>query len=196
MCLRSFCRFIVGCFIAVCVVGVHYGPAIGWTQDSIQLKSNRFLPDGQKELGWTTVRGPHLDGHSDEINLAESWADDGPPVLWTRTLGKGYSSVVAVEDRVFTQYQTLGGQYVLCLDSDTGDTIWEHRYDWAYEATGLYPGPRSTPTIAEHRIYFTSPDAVVGCLDWDGNLLWSRDLKEKYGTRGTEFGYACSPSCG
>lgn len=143
--------------------------------------------------GWPTIRGPHFTGHSDENDLADAWPSEGPPVLWTRTLGKGYSSVVASEDRVFTQYQTVGGQYVLCMDADTGATIWQYRYDWAYEVTGLYPGPRSTPTVDNRRVYFTSPDALVGCLDWNGDLLWSRDLKKEYGTRGTDFGYACSP---
>lgn len=156
-------------------------------------EQNPFLPDGMHETGWPTVRGPYLTGHSDEVYLANEWPSDGPPVCWTRSLGKGYSSVVAVDDRVFTQYQTIGGQYVLCLNAASGKTIWEHRYDWAYETTGLYPGPRSTPTVADRCIYFTSPDALIGCLDWDGNLLWSIDLKEKYGTQGTEFGYACSP---
>ncbi|TWT98595.1 outer membrane biogenesis protein BamB [Stieleria varia] len=158
-----------------------------------QSTRNAFLPDGVSELGWPTMRGPHLNGHSDEIHLADAWPPSGPPVLWTRRLGQSYSSVTTAHDRVFTQYQTLAGQYVLCMDAASGDTIWEHRYGWAYEATGLYPGPRSTPTVADHRVYFTSPDAVVGCLSWDGVLLWSVDLAERFGSRGTEFGYACSP---
>jgi len=169
----------------------------GSAQDSLVERSNPFLPKSIEnnvgDLGWPTVRGPHLTGHSDETRLADAWPSEGPPVLWSRNLGKGYSSVVAVDDRVFTQYQTLAGQFVLCLNADTGATVWQHRYDWAYETTGLYPGPRSTPTVYNQRIYFTSPDAVVGCLNWNGKLLWSKDLKKEFGTRGTDFGYACSP---
>ncbi|QDV41221.1 outer membrane biogenesis protein BamB [Stieleria neptunia] len=155
--------------------------------------SNAFLPQGAEDLGWPTIRGPHLTGHSDEIHLADAWPNHGPPVLWRRNLGQGYSSFVAFDGRVFTQYQTLAGQFVLCLDATTGSTLWQHRYDDPYELGGMYPGPRSTPTIDEKHIYFTSPDLTVGCLNWEGEELWSVDLSQRFESRGTGFGYACSP---
>lgn len=156
-------------------------------------KENLFLQAGEQEQGWPTLRGANLDGHSNEINLADKWSPGGPPVLWRRSLGQGYSSFVANRDRVLTQYQTLAGQYLLCLDSVSGSTLWSYRYDDAFESTGMYPGPRSTPTISDRHIYFTTPDARVSCLNWDGRLVWSVDLKSRYGSRGTGFGYSCSP---
>ncbi|MDV6030161.1 MAG: PQQ-like beta-propeller repeat protein [Phycisphaera sp. RhM] len=155
--------------------------------------SSAFLPQGAADLGWPTIRGPHLNGHSDEIHLADAWPNHGPPVLWRRHLGQGYSSFVAFDGRVFTQYQTLAGQFVLCLDATTGSTLWQHRYDDPYELDGMYPGPRSTPTIDEKHIYFTSPDLTVGCLNWEGEELWTVDLSQRFESRGTGFGYACSP---
>ena len=47
-------------------------------------------------LGWPFLRGAQYDGHSSEVGLAESWPPDGPPVLWARELGQGYSGFVAV----------------------------------------------------------------------------------------------------
>ena len=38
---------------------------------------------------------------------------------------EGYSGFVAAQNRVYTQYQSLRGQFVLCLDAHTGDTLWE-----------------------------------------------------------------------
>lgn len=144
---------------------------------------------------WPFVRGPHYDGHSEEIDIAGIWPEQGPPVLWTRALGQGYSAFVASGDRVYTQGQNMTGQYVYCLEADTGITIWEYRYDWPYEAAGVYPGPRSTPTLANKRVYFTSPDGLIACLDQnDGTVVWSVDLQEQYGIRGCDFGYACSPT--
>ena len=40
----------------------------------------------------------------------------------------------------------LYGQSVVCLEADTGRTVWQQRYDWPYDAAGMYPGPRATPT--------------------------------------------------
>src|SRR5262249_46662484 len=75
-------------------------------------RSNPFVPEGAVDRGWPFLRGPDFDGRSVEIHLANAWPSTGPPVLWTRPLGQGYSAFTASEDRIFTQYQTLGGQYV------------------------------------------------------------------------------------
>lgn len=155
--------------------------------------TNPFLPSGANDGGWPFVRGPNYDGHSAEIHLADSWPADGPPVLWTRSLGQGYSGFVAAGNRLYTQFQTLAGQYVACLDAGTGETIWTYRYDWPFEATGLYPGPRSTPTLAGGRVYFAAPSGLVGCLTRDGSLLWSIDVIKKFDGKGTGFGYSGTP---
>lgn len=145
--------------------------------------------------GWPFVRGPNFDGHSAEVNLSDRWPQEGPPVLWVRKLGQGYSAFVAQNDRVYTQAQNMTGQYLYCLAADTGETIWEYRYDWPYEAAGVYPGPRSTPTLFEDKVYFTSPDGLLGCLNQQyGELIWSVDLLNTYGIAGCDFGYACSPT--
>ena len=116
--------------------------------------ANPFLTQGASDNGWSHIRGANFDGHSHEINLADAWPEDGPPVLWVKELGQGYSSIVVQNDRAYTQYQSLAGQFVICMDAFNGDTIWRYRYDWPFEATGLYPGPRSTPTIYDHKVYF------------------------------------------
>ena len=72
------------------------------------------------ETGWPHLRGPHYNGVSDETGLADSWPAGGPPVLWQIELGQGYSGFAAVGTRIYTQYQALAGQYVVCLDADTG----------------------------------------------------------------------------
>ncbi|WP_299467526.1 PQQ-binding-like beta-propeller repeat protein [uncultured Gimesia sp.] len=159
-------------------------------------EQNPFLPAGTKEEGWPGVRGVHYDAHSPEIHLAESWPQAGPPVLWVKDLGQGYSAFVAQGDRVYTQAQTLQGQYVYCLDARTGKTLWEYRYDWPYELAGVYPGPRATPTLAGGRLLFAAPSGLVGCLDAvTGKLIWSRNVVTDFqGAGGTGFGYSCSPT--
>jgi outer membrane protein assembly factor BamB len=144
---------------------------------------------------WPGIRGPEWNGISDETGLADSWPVEGPPVLWTRELGQGYSAFVAWSNRIATQYQSLSGQYVICLDADTGHTIWEHRYDWPYDPAGVYPGPRATPMYKDGLLYFASPAGLIGCLDAEtGTLKWSVELAERFQCEITGFGYACSPS--
>ncbi len=158
-------------------------------------EENLFLPEEVQQSDWSFVRGSSYDGHSPEVNIADSWPEEGPPVLWTRELGQGYSAFVAAGDRVYTQGQTLGRQYVYCLDADSGETIWSHKYEWAYEGMGVYPGPRSTPTISGNRLFFAAPSGLVRCLNAEtGKLIWSRNVLVDFkGEGGDGFGYACSP---
>jgi outer membrane protein assembly factor BamB len=147
-----------------------------------------------RAINWPQLRGPTFDAMSIETGLADTWPETGPPVVWTRELGQGYSSFCAVGNRVFTQCQSLYQQSVICLDADSGETVWTYNYGWPYEGGGLYPGPRSTPTWHAGRLYFAAPDGTIGCLDAaDGRLQWSCNPKKAHRGRGTDFGYACSP---
>jgi outer membrane protein assembly factor BamB len=168
------------------------------SETSARLSSNRIATAQPQQKttgpGWPHLRGPAYDGSSAEKNLADSWTKQGPPVLWMRELGSGYSGFTAIGDRIYTQVQSLYAQSVLCLEADTGRTIWEQNYDWPYDAAGMYPGPRATPTWDQGRIYYASPQGRVGCLDADnGQPLWSVDVLETFEGRGHDFGYSCSP---
>ncbi len=143
---------------------------------------------------WPHHRGPHYNSVSDETGLADSWPPSGPPLLWRTKIGRGYSGMIAVGDRVYTQTQTLSGQSVVCMEADTGRPIWEHQYGWPYEAAGMYPGPRATPSWHSGRVYFAAPDGLVGALTArDGRLLWSVNVNQKFAGRGTGFGYSSIP---
>ncbi len=144
--------------------------------------------------GWPHRRGPGYNAISSETDLADSWPAEGPPLLWTQPCGRGYSGATLVGNRLFTQTQSLTAQDVECRDADTGALIWRHRSGWPYEPAGLYPGPRTTPTWHEGRVYFADPYGLVGCLDAvDGTLLWQINVNEEFDGSGTGFGYACSP---
>ena len=143
---------------------------------------------------WPQWRGTTHDGVAAGEVLVDGFGEDGPPVLWVRELGQGYSGFAAAGGRVYTQTQSLYEQSVVCLDGDTGRTLWAHRYGWPYDGGGLYPGPRSTPAVARGKVYFAAPSGLVGCLTADnGMLLWSVNVTEKFHGRGTEFGYSASP---
>ena len=150
----------------------------------------------RKSEGWLFFRGNDFDGHSADGPLADQWPEKGPPVLWHIDLGVGYSGFVGQAGKVYTQYQSMTGQYVVCLDAQTGEKIWEYRYGWPYKPASLYPGPRSTPTLHRNRIFYSTPGGIIGCLDAEtGDEVWKVDPFDKFKAPPVEFGYACSPVC-
>lgn len=143
---------------------------------------------------WPHLRGPNYDGISTETGLADTWPEEGPPRLWSRELGEGYSGFIVAEGKVYTQRQTLGGQFLLCLDPASGQTIWESRYDWAWQPKGAYPGPYASPTWYRGKVYYVSPTGLVGCMDAKtGAAVWSLNVREKFQGKGFGFGYAPTP---
>ncbi len=159
-----------------------------------------FLPavsygqDDSHTLNWPHIRGPRYDAISLEKSLADTWPKSGPPLLWSRELGQGYSGFVADVKQVYTQFQNKTGMFIVALDADNGSEIWSQRVDWPWQPAGAYPGPYATPTWYRNRIYYTTPLGIAGCLNAeDGQPIWAVDLRQKYAGKGTEFGYAATP---
>jgi len=126
--------------------------------------------------------------------LADQWPADGPPVLWVRDLGPGYSGFVVVDDRAFTLYQTNTGMFLTALDADTGADVWRVRVDWPWQPGGQYPGPYASPTWHDGRVYYATPTGRVGCVRaTDGRAVWDVNVRTKFGSEGTEFGFASTP---
>jgi outer membrane protein assembly factor BamB len=158
------------------------------------LSPTLFAQAEQAKGSWPHLRGPRYDGVSRETGLVNAWPEGGPPVLWQRELGQGFSGFVVAAGRVYTQYQSSVGQYVLCLDAVSGDEAWRTRVGWPWQPAGAYPGPYATPTYHDGHVYYATPAGVVGCLDAvTGRTRWDVDLRKKFKGEGTGFGYAATP---
>ena len=147
-----------------------------------------------QQADWPQWRGPAHDGSAQGEQLVEEFPDGGPPVLWLRELGQGYSSFAVVGERAYTMSQTLYEQQLVCLEAATGKTVWAVKVGWPYDGGGLYPGPRSTPAVVGEQVFYCTAQGVVGCAKVsDGEIVWHVNFHEIYRGKGTEFGYSCSP---
>jgi len=126
---------------------------------------------------WTAFRGPHRDGAVRGVKLATDWSENPPKQLWKRRVGPGWSSIVVIGNRLFTQEQRDQHEAVVCFDADTGEEIWAHEDQTRFAEAMGGVGPRATPTFAEGRIYSLGATGMLTCLDAaTGELKWAQDV--------------------
>lgn len=151
-----------------------------------------------ESANWTQWGGPRHDFYAPSEGIASEWAEGGPPPLWTRELGDGYSTILAEDGRLYTMYRPDDQEAVICLDADTGETIWEHRYDHdpaEGHVSQFGDGPRSTPLIAGDRLFTIGVAGKMHALSKsDGKVQWTHDLwGEEFGGSYLNHGYSSSP---
>jgi len=160
----------------------------------VALLSAGFL-NGSWASDWPQFLGPHRNGSSDENDLADDWAGTGPPVIWQKPVGHGFSGPVVADHKLILFQRQGDREVVTCLDCRTGTPIWDFTYPTSYQDDfGFDDGPRATPSISEGRLYTFGAQGMLHCLDFEtGKKLWSVDLKTGFQADNGFFGMACSP---
>lgn len=159
---------------------------------------------------WPQWLGPERDGVWRETGIVREFPAEGPPVVWRTPIGSGYSGPAVVGDRVyitdrqlnagqqnsdnsFDRSPTTGSERVLCLDAQDGTILWKHEYPCKYTIS-YAAGPRTTPLVAEGKVYTLGAEGNLLCLDAvSGKPLWSRELKEDYDMPAPVWGFAGHP---
>lgn len=167
---------------------------------------------------WPRFRGPDGTGVADDSRFPDTWSET-QNVAWKADLpGRGWSSPVVWGKRVFLSTAVskeeppeakkglyFGGERrdapqdehawkVLCLDLDTGKTLWERtaqqgRPDLPLHIKNTYAS--ETPVTDGERVYVAFGNVGLFCYDLAGNLVWSRKI-EPQKTR-LAWGPAASP---
>ncbi|MFQ5428734.1 MAG: PQQ-binding-like beta-propeller repeat protein [Phycisphaerae bacterium] len=141
--------------------------------------------------------GPKQDFKVKTSGLAERWPADGPPRLWSRDLGEGYSAILHDAGRLYTMYRRGEQDVAVAIDARTGKTLWEYAYDSpAHEkhVKVFNSGPRATPLLTGGRLYTIGCSGRMHCLDAKtGKVRWSHDLWKEYEATFLPHGYASSP---
>jgi len=146
---------------------------------------------------WPQFGGPHRNFMTDSTGLAAQWSAAGPPQLWSRALGEGYSGIAVDHGMLYTMYRNGADEVVIALDAATGKTRWEHPYPAPMNGLALEngPGPHTTPLIMGDRVITVGIDARLQCFDKkSGELRWSKDLYQEFpGSTRMDRGYSTSP---
>ncbi len=144
---------------------------------------------------WPQFLGPTRNGVYSGAGLAETWPKDGPPVVWQKKVGQGFSGPVVAADKLIQFHRMNDQEIVECFEAQTGKSLWRFGYATAYrDDFGFDEGPRATPAIADGRVFTYGAEGVLNCADLaTGRKLWSVDTKSEFHAPKGFFGIACSP---
>jgi outer membrane protein assembly factor BamB len=155
------------------------------------------LPEGTDADGWPRWGGPSGDFVVDGTDLADAWPPEGPPTLWSRPLGEGYSAIAAGGGMLFAMHRDEDTDVVSALRAADGATIWTHTYiaeTREGNQTQFGSGPNATPLLLDDRVITLGYTGWLHCLDREtGDVQWAYELIRDFGGEVLDFGYSASP---
>ncbi len=157
---------------------------------------------------WPQFRGVDGQGISPDEGLPVRWRDGSPNLLWQAPVpGAGNSSPIVSDGKVFltTTYglpeddargalaRTELSRVVLAYDLESGEKLWETVVFTGRRGKRHWSNTHAAPTpVTDGRYVFASFDAHLGAVDFDGNLIWHREVDPEY-YEYSHYGVSSSP---
>ncbi len=160
---------------------------------AVALVAGALAPALAAGADWPQYMGPGRDGASAEEGLLATWPEGGPPELWRKAFGPAFSGMAVAGGRLYSADSDGELDYAFCLDAESGEERWRTAIGPVW-VNDLGNGPRSTPAVAGGGVYVISGQGHLAALAAeDGRLLWSSDLKERFGLEQLHFGFSTAP---
>ena len=142
---------------------------------------------------WPQWRGPLSNGSTSETGLPDSC--DPATAKWSVELpGASHATPAVWDDRVFitSTDPDSKGLLGLCVNAADGKILWQKRLGDAIKAP-RNNGATPSPVTDGQRVCFLFGSGDVAALDFDGKVLWQKNLVKEHGNFATKFGYSSSP---
>jgi outer membrane protein assembly factor BamB len=125
---------------------------------------------------WPQWRGPNRDARATGFTAPASWPKDLAK-KWRVSVGDGVATPALVGDKLYVFTREGGDEVIRCLNAASGDEIWKDKYETG-GATGPaqgFPGPRSSPAVAEGKVVTYGVRGILNCYDaGSGKKLWTK----------------------
>ena len=132
----------------------------------------------QGSQDWPQFRGPNRDGVATPFAEPKTWPEQLTR-KWKIEVGEGHATPVLVGDRLYVFTRQGEDEVMQAIDAATGKSMWRTSYAApvkvrpAAQAHG--PGPKSTPTYADGRLFTLGMGGIVTAFDAaSGKQLWQR----------------------
>ncbi len=144
---------------------------------------------------WPEFMGPTRDQVSTETGLADTLPLAGPPLVWEKAVGKGYSAPSVRDGKLVVHHRIGREEIVEACEAKTGLTYWKYAYPSDYrDPFGYNNGPRCTPLLTADHCYTFGAEGVLLCLDMvTGKKVWQCDTAKDFDVPEAFFGAGSSP---
>jgi outer membrane protein assembly factor BamB len=162
----------------------------------LALLGGLLMPLAESRPSWPQWGGPNRDFTTSDAGLALEWPAGGPPTIWRRTLGDGFSAIVSDGQSLYTLYRDGADDVVVSLEAATGRTRWEARLPSPFQETcseRLGPAPRAAPLLTGGRVITVSAGGQLRSLDQQtGTVQWTLELAPPGSDAAKPCGFATS----
>ncbi len=161
--------------------------------------SFKALAEGSYKEIWPQWRGPERNGQHIGKEWPESLNESNLKMIWSKGLGKSYSSPVVDLDTIYTTESVDGKtEKVVAFKRETGEEIWSASWPGGMKvpffARSNGSWIRSTPAIHKNKLFVLGMQEKLVCLDKNtGRIIWDLDFPKKLSTPEPSFGGVCSP---
>jgi outer membrane protein assembly factor BamB len=144
--------------------------------------SSKTAPAGTQ--GWLEWRGPFQTGTTSETGLPAQV--DAKSALWSVDF-PGQSTPVIHKGRLYINGYIGEGkdlqEVVTCFDAETGEQIWQHRFNDFLSDTIYLRYSTSSPTVDAEtgNVYVQGTQGLFSCFNSEGKLLWQHSMMEQFG---------------
>jgi outer membrane protein assembly factor BamB len=154
-----------------------------------------LLPAWALCADWPQFLGPNRDGVYSGDDIADAFPAGGPPAVWEKNIGAGFSGPVVANGRLILFHRLGGKEVVEALDAATGKPIWKFEYPTSYrDDFGFDEGPRAAPVVSGGQVYTFGAEGMLHCLQLaGGGKIWSLDTHREFGVNKGFFGAAGAP---
>jgi outer membrane protein assembly factor BamB len=144
---------------------------------------------------WPQFLGPRANGISGETNLLEKWPTNGPPIVWQKTIGTGYSAPSVRDGLLVLHHRVKDEEIVEAFEAATGKHKWRHAYPSQFvDPYGYNNGPRCSPLLTSNRCYTFGAEGRLVCTELaTGKLIWERDTAKDWTVPAAFFGVGSTP---
>ncbi|MDO8632116.1 MAG: PQQ-like beta-propeller repeat protein, partial [Phycisphaerales bacterium] len=138
---------------------------------------------------WASWRGPEQSGLAREKAVVTTWSPEGDNLIWKAPI-EGRSTPIILNGRLYAivpagdvNNKLSLQERAICLDADTGKTIWEYRFN-VFDSDVVQQRVGWTSVVGDPEtgnVYAHGTGGELFCFDRDGKVLWKWSMTEQFG---------------